>query len=275
MRYETSKNPSDATEANASLSSISEYLDRQDLKDVKHVFYLITSNRSTADTSPYVEPFKKHGIEVIYMYDPRDEYVVRALDNVDGYKLIAVDSIEAAEFVSSLDPIDQTNALNESDVNETKNALTQEQVDDLIAELTVTFGSQVKEIHASKHSTSHPMLITGHESAAQRGLMRALAGQSGMPEIPMAPVRVDINPQHPVILELYQAYKSKSDIAEMLANQLLDNAKIAAGVLDDARPMVGRLNTLIEHLLKKKQSSPQSQENGVIKRENEPQAHDS
>ena len=37
-----------------------------------------------------------------------------------------------------------------------------------------------------------------------------------------------------------------SDLAKLVAEQLLDNALISAGLLDDATAMVARLNKLLE-----------------------------
>ena len=38
-------------------------------------------------SSPFVEALKKRDLEVIYMVDPIDEYVIQQLKDFDGYKL--------------------------------------------------------------------------------------------------------------------------------------------------------------------------------------------
>ena len=42
-----------------------------------------------------------------------------------------------------------------------------------------------------------------------------------------------------------------SQLATLLAEQLFDNAMVSAGLLDDARSMVNRLNSLLEKVLEK------------------------
>ena len=44
-------------------------------------------SRAAAAASPFVEALKKKDIEVIYMVDPIDEYVIQQLKDFDGYKL--------------------------------------------------------------------------------------------------------------------------------------------------------------------------------------------
>ena len=54
---------------------------------------------------------------------------------------------------------------------------------------------------------------------------------------------LEINPQHPIIIRLAAARSAGGEaetIAKLVAEQLLDNALIAAGLVDDPRTMLGR-----------------------------------
>jgi molecular chaperone HtpG len=59
-------------------------------------------------------------------------------------------------------------------------------------------------------------------------------------------VELEINPRHPLIQKLSAAMDSNPELAKLVARQLLDNALIAAGLLEDARDTVSRMNTLME-----------------------------
>ena len=61
-----------------------------------------------------------------------------------------------------------------------------------------------------------------------------------------AKVELEINPRHSLVRKLAQAVDSNPELASLVARQLLDNALIAAGLLDDARDTVSRMNTLME-----------------------------
>ena len=45
--------------------------------------------------------------------------------------------------------------------------------------------------------------------------------------------------------------EERKAVAKMVAEQVFDNARIAAGALDDPREIVGRLNTLLEKVVSK------------------------
>ena len=64
----------------------------------------------------------------------------------------------------------------------------------------------------------------------------------------LPPQVLEINPKHPIIVGLAAASvpgSGKEVIAELVAAQLLDNALIAAGLIDDPRQMLSRLNDIL------------------------------
>lgn len=66
--------------------SLKEYIERK--KENQKDIYIITGeSRAAAAASPFVEALRKRDLEVIYMVDPIDEYVVQQLKEFDGYKL--------------------------------------------------------------------------------------------------------------------------------------------------------------------------------------------
>jgi hypothetical protein len=59
----------------------------------------------------------------------------------------------------------------------------------------------------------------------------------------------EINPDHPIIRKLDGLRHSDADLAKQVGVQLLENAMVAAGLTEDPRAMLGRLNQLLEKLL--------------------------
>jgi molecular chaperone HtpG len=79
LRYHTSKSGED-------LISLKDYVAR--LKEGQKDIYIITAeSRAAAAASPFVEALKKRDLEVIYMVDPIDEYVIQQLKDFDGHKI--------------------------------------------------------------------------------------------------------------------------------------------------------------------------------------------
>jgi molecular chaperone HtpG len=59
-------------------------------------------------------------------------------------------------------------------------------------------------------------------------------------------VELEINPRHPLVRKLAEAKDSNPEVAGLVARQLLDNALISAGLLDDARDTIKRMTALME-----------------------------
>jgi TNF receptor-associated protein 1 len=57
---------------------------------------------------------------------------------------------------------------------------------------------------------------------------------------------LEINPRHPLVKKLAETSETNPELAKLVAGQLFDNALIAAGLLDDARETVKRMNALME-----------------------------
>ena len=79
LRYHTSKSGED-------LISLKDYIGR--MKEGQKDIYIITAeSRAAAAASPFVEALRKRDLEVLYMVDPIDEYVLQQLKDFDGHKL--------------------------------------------------------------------------------------------------------------------------------------------------------------------------------------------
>jgi HSP90 family molecular chaperone len=61
----------------------------------------------------------------------------------------------------------------------------------------------------------------------------------------LPPQTLEINPSHPLIAALYSLKDDPSSVANLVASQLLDNCLMAAGLVEDPRYMIPRLNDLL------------------------------
>jgi TNF receptor-associated protein 1 len=99
-----------------------------------------------------------------------------------------------------------------------------------------------------------PAIITDHESGALRRMMKMLnQANMGNKTAALPPQMLEINPSHKMIVALAQAQGEgeKSAVAKLVAEQILDNALIAAGLVDDPRMMLSRLNEILVATLTK------------------------
>ena len=85
--------------------------------------------------------------------------------------------------------------------------------------------------------------------ASARRVMKMMQGGEGM--MPPTPVKLQVNQRHAIIKGLSGLIKTDEDTAELIANQLLDNALATANLLDDPREMIARSYQAIEKLTQK------------------------
>jgi TNF receptor-associated protein 1 len=211
-------------------TSLADYVSR--MKDgQKEIYYLVAPNREAIESGPYLEGFKARNLEVLFCYEAVDEYVFNNVREFDGKKFLSADHADV-----KLDDIPQQGeALSEADAK------------DLAKWLKESLGEQVAEVKTSDRLVNSPALATNADKFASpmmRRMMKAMK-QPGEAEETVK-VNLEINPRHAVIKKLHTMRSADAEKAELVAEQLLDNALIAAGLLEDPSRMVARLNKLLE-----------------------------
>ena len=109
-----------------------------------------------------------------------------------------------------------------------------------------TLDARVAEVKASDRLVDSPVLALNADkfmSPHMRRMMKAMNKDGA--DTPLR-VNLEINPRHAVIKRLFETHTASPEKAKLVAEQLLDNALISAGLLDDATAMVARLNKLLE-----------------------------
>merc|ERR1712226_347392 len=70
-------------------ASLSDYVSRMK-ENQKDIYYITGESKEVVATCSFVERLKKKGLEVVYMTEPIDEYVVQQLKEFDGKNLVSV-----------------------------------------------------------------------------------------------------------------------------------------------------------------------------------------
>lgn len=131
-------------------------------------------------------------------------------------------------------------------------ALSEDAAKDLAKWLKETLGDKVNEVRVSQRLVESPGVVVDADkfmTASMRRIMKAMK-QDG-PEIPAAKHDFEINPAHPILSQLNAMRQKDAALAGSVAEQILDNARVAAGLLEDPRAMLTRLNALLEKVLTK------------------------
>jgi TNF receptor-associated protein 1 len=210
-------------------TSLADYVSRVGA-DQKEIYYLIGPNRAAIESGPYLEAFKARNLEVLFCYEAVDEYVMNNVREFDGKKLIAADQADVKL----------------SDLPKPAGALSDEDTKKLTTWLKDTLGERVSEVKASDRLVDSPALALNADkfmSPHMRRMMKAMNKDGA--DSPLR-VNLEINPRSAVMKRLFETHTAAPEKAKLVAEQILDNALISAGLLDDATPMVARLYKLLE-----------------------------
>ncbi|MFM8335470.1 MAG: molecular chaperone HtpG, partial [Opitutaceae bacterium] len=210
-------------------TSLADYVSRMN-SEQKEIYYLVGPSRAALESGPYLEGFKARNLEVLLCYEAVDEYVMNNVREFDGRKLTAADHADVKL----------------ADLPKPEGALGEKEIKDLAKWLKDTLGERVAEVKSSDRLVDSPVLALNADkfmSPHMRRMMKAMNRDGA--DTPLR-VNLEFNPRHAVIKRLFETHTGNPDRAKLVAEQLLDNALIAAGLLEDPTSMVARLNKLLE-----------------------------
>jgi len=210
-------------------ASLPDYVSRMG-GDQTQIYYLLGPSREAIEAGPYLEGFRARNLEVLFCYETVDEYVMSAIREFDGKKIIAADHADVKL----------------SDQPKAEGALGEAETKALVAWLKDCLGERVADVRASDRLVDSPALALNADkftSPNMRRLMKAMSKDGSQPPLR---VNLEINPRHAVVKRLSELQGSAPEKARLVAEQVLDNALISAGLLEDASGMVKRLYKILE-----------------------------
>lgn len=220
-------------------TSLSDYLSRAPEKQ-KEIYYLSGASRNAIESGPYLEAFRSRNIEVLYLHEAIDEFVMNHARAFEEKNFVSADSAD----------IDLNAIADRNDSSE--DALDQKMTDDLCAFIKEKLGSAVSDVSTSDRLVNSPSMIVNADkmmTAQMRKMMKAMHQQSENDTLGSEPpVKLQINPRHSLIKNLADLKNSNQELAGMICEQLFDNSRIAAGLLEDPSTMVQRNYKILEQL---------------------------
>ena len=198
----------------------------------KDIYYLVAESHTNALGSPYLEAFKKRGIEVLVLSDRIDEWLMGHLQEYKDHQFVDVtrDGLELpGEGKDEKKEQKKESKEHKALIKRMKEALT-EQVEDVKPSVRLTDSAAV-------------LVLTEHDMGPQMRQIMEAAGQS----MPVSKPILEINTDHSLLMRL-ESEADESRFQE-LARLVFDHAQLGAeGKLDDAPGYLKRVNALLTEL---------------------------
>ena len=205
--------------------SLKEYTERMVL-DQKEIYYITGTSRSAVENSPHLEVFKKKEIEVLFMIEPVDEFILSGFGEYDKKKL---KSIAQGDIDLGTEE--------EKKIADEQKKETSGKYKKLIKKVQDSLKDYVKEVRLSDRLTDSASCLVTDDGDMNPQMERIFAAMNQ--PVPETKRILELNPDHPVIEtmnDLFAADKKNpklDDYSELLYDQALLTEGIA--IKDPAR----------------------------------------
>jgi molecular chaperone HtpG len=221
------------------LVSFDEYISRAKL-DQKKIYFAFGPSREALKLNPHLEIFRKKGVEVLYLFEPIDEFVMDALRKHKDFDLTPAE-LAKPEDLAALPDVDTDAAPDaKTQAEPAKDAL-----ESLFTRVKDILGDGVTEVRASARLTGSPCCLVnpdGHTTSSMDKIMRHMSHDTSVPKKVL-----ELNPKHELIRNLASLNQADANdpFVEQAARQLFESALLLEGYLTDPHALVGRIQDLL------------------------------
>merc|ERR1739848_118649 len=231
LRFSTTKSGEDQI-------SLKEYIARMK-EGQKGIFYITGESKASVAASPFMEGLKKRGLEVLYLVDPIDEYMVQQLKEYDGKKLVSITK-EGLE-------------LDESEDEKKKREEEKARFEPLCKLMKDVLGDKVEKVVVGTRVDESPCVLVTSEYGWTANMERIMKAQalrdSSMTSYMVSKKTMEINPTNNIVIELRN--KAEVDQSDKTVKDLVwllyETSLLTSGFsLDDASTFSSRIHRMIK-----------------------------
>jgi len=231
LRYHTSTSGSD-------MVSLKDYITRMK-EGQEDIYFICGESKKAVESSPFLEALKKKGLEVILMMDPIDEYAMQQLKEFEGkkFKNITKEGLETASTEEEKKKVEDLKSANEN----------------LCKIIKETLGEAVEKVVTSQRIVDSPCCIVTGEygwTAYMERIMKAQAlRNNSMGSFMVSKKTLEINPEHPIIVELRKRVDKDSNdkTVKDLVWLLYETSLLTSGfTLEEPSSFASRIHRMVK-----------------------------
>jgi molecular chaperone HtpG len=235
--------------------SLTDYVSRMK-ENQKNIYYITGESKEVVATSSFVERLKKRGLEVVYMTEPIDEYVVQQLKEFDGKNLVSVTK-EGLELPED----EEEKKKHEEDVKK---------FEGLCKVMKDILDKKVEKVVVSSRLVSSPCCIVTSQYGWTANMERIMKAQALRDTSTMgymaAKKHLEINPDHAIIENLRtraEADKNDKSVKDLVM-LLFETSLLSSGFsLEDPQVHAVRIHRMIKLGLGIEEDETEAAEAGI------------
>ncbi len=217
------------------LTALADYAGRMK-PEQRTIYYLLGDDVRSAAHSPHLDYFRQQQLEVLYLVDPLDSFLLSGLQTYEGYPLKNVN--------------DPTLDLPKPSTPEAE-VVPQPEFDALVARFKAQLGDRITDVRATDRLVDSAVRLVSPADSRDQDMDRVRRMLEKDYTIPKKVV--EINRQHPLVKNLAELIKQggSDDLAKAVIEQLYESALLVEGLLPNPAGMVSRIQLLMEAATKK------------------------
>ena len=224
-------------EDDSGLASLEEYVQRMK-EGQKEIYFISGPNRENIASNPHLELFRSKGLDVLYLFEPVDEFVLQSVGTFQEYPLKAAEHVDPAEL--------EQFASTEEEKTDKLSTDEEKSFDQLLKAMQDILGDRVTEVRTSKRLSSSPACLVNPESGISSQMQKIMHIMNKDSSIPKQ--ILEINPNHPLSRNLLKVYSRNPEDAfvRQSTEHLFEAALLQAGYLADPHTLVNRTFNILE-----------------------------
>jgi molecular chaperone HtpG len=226
--------PSSKGESADELVSLAQYAGRMK-QDQSEIYYILGDDYGVISHSPHMEYFKKHDIEVLYLTDPMDSFMLVGLNEYNGKPLKNVD--DAGLDLSEADKVDE---------EKKEEAIPSDQFETLVARFKEVLGDRIEDVRESKILIDSPCRLVNPVGALNTGMQRVQRLLGKDYQIPKKILEINRNNGLIQNISARLAANAEDELINPLIEQLFESALVVEGIHPNPAEMVPRIQRLME-----------------------------
>ncbi len=221
------------------LTSLADYASRMK-EGQKEIYFITGTNRESIKSDPHMEIFKNKGLEVLYLIDPIDEFVVQSIRKYKEFDFKSAESVDSKKISDIKNVDEKKNEVEELSKDDEKHFFS------LLSKMKTILSDRVEDVVKSDRLVDSASCIVSKDeglSAAMQKILRMTNKEMGQQK-----KIFEVNPNHKLVRNLIKVFKvdSNDDFIVNVTEQLFESALLQEGSLDDPHTLIQRLNKSLE-----------------------------
>jgi len=205
----------------------------------KEIYYYSGSSKEAMDNDPHLEIFKRKNVEVLYLYDPVDDFLMSGLAKYKDYELASVEHADLSKLDKFENQEDENSKVD--DLSEGEEAVFKKFLD----KVRDILGDRISEVRESKRLQDSPTCLVNSETGMTSQMQKMMNMMNK--DITVPKMVFEVNKDSALIRNLLKIYKNdpKEQFIITTIEQLYESDLLMEGYLSDPHKLVNRMKDIL------------------------------